>query len=1369
MAEHNETIEYLCNEVGARPTGTEEEQLAALYIAEKLREKTGLKAIVEDFNCLSNPAIIKIICFGLGIVAAILSIALPSLCFVWAILSILATLIYVLEGKGKNILSRFFKSGISQNVVVKYEPEGNTPARRKIVLVANYDSGKDYCGSKKSFFIDHAVQIQWACLGGLAVSALLLLIHALFFASTTGIVVGVFNFFAVLCIVLMALPLVGVFLEQRAPYSQGANNNASSVSVLIDLAQAVSEGALAGEEAEEVEILGEEEARKAGVIPQGAKIEYETQSHRNVTPEESLAAAKAAIAAMTGKPVADKVPFTDITNHLVHGDGFDEYNQPVVVHFEVSDEPAEIHRQNYFGEADYAQVAAEQERSFTPSQRRVIIASEDVEGIGEKARQQGEVYQQGDTSFEEVNRASQHSEGNSEQGLEAQGQAPVEGVYDGSLESLDATQEYNQNNYMRSNPAELIQGTGEVISSVAAPQDESIPAWARSAQAKARANRPDLANVKPNVSRSRFADTVAAQISDAALESNKTNPFRVVTPQTELQQRVEELREDLENAAAAAEYNGAARVDALEMQEGMKASSSKVPQEAQSEIQEDAQPVQLEAKSAQNDIQQTLRQASQEAPSLEQEAHTGFDSNTVTEEPQVQRESIVQVGTNDASEDAVAHCEGGAQVATQKPAMNIPSITTEINEQDTQPFDEVTSQTLEEYPAEDSLFEEDMAVQTDEQIHDTVQETLRPTRQRGDKPVRRQSVRSEEAAGIGGIATKASSLFSGLGGSLKKKASSLSFGKKAQEDFEPEVFEEDQYNQPIQQEETKPQVVSLHNSKASQIPVGGPVVDLEEELIEEQESLGATSSFAPMDVSAFLNDVQDDEFDEYDEYVQNDDHNVYDEYYDDNQDSEDVLEEIDIQEEVARKIAAAETNPVSVEDITRAVKEEMDAERHQRVVNQAVQIAQASVLNLPSITGSFTAVKTDASAPGALVSSMIPRIMSDGTPDPEGVTAVSQFNNGAVVKETNKSEAPLPQEVNKQEMPPSYQEEEFVPFGEGDFPTPTVEEPKKGFFSRFKRNKKKEEDMGVAQWVGVDETYVAQEVGKQRGGWESFQQNTEDDLGKTKPGFAPIDYQQVDSQPGPNAGQVQQSDDGFVPVDFSSSSFKNPRDWNGGGLSLDRLKEMKNNSVNRLSKKNEGNQERQSSRQQSTRQPRRSSSRRPNTNSEFAQVASVEMPEYNEEMEQIYRFKNGGIDAEIWFVALGSTIPNNEGMKAFLDAHASELKGATIINLEALGAGSLSFIQHEGRYKGVNATSRFKRFLRQASEISGISFSTGKLEGFDTPATEAIKRGYQAASLVGMKGGKKALLSSADDVVENLDERTIKDNTNFILGLLKSL
>ena len=58
--------------------------------------------------------------------------------------------------------------------------------------------------------------------------------------------------------------------------------------------------------------------------------------------------------------------------------------------------------------------------------------------------------------------------------------------------------------------------------------------------------------------------------------------------------------------------------------------------------------------------------------------------------------------------------------------------------------------------------------------------------------------------------------------------------------------------------------------------------------------------------------------------------------------------------------------------------------------------------------------------------------------------------------------------------------------------------------------------------------------------------------------------------------------------------------------------------------------------------------------------------ELNEELNEVYQFRNPDIDAEVWFVALGSELAQNSGMKAFLEAHQSELRGAFIVDIDAI-------------------------------------------------------------------------------------------------------
>ena len=66
MAELMDDVSYLSQEVGPRPAGTEEEQQAALYIADKVHQRTGFHAEIEDINCMANPDLVDLIYFALA-------------------------------------------------------------------------------------------------------------------------------------------------------------------------------------------------------------------------------------------------------------------------------------------------------------------------------------------------------------------------------------------------------------------------------------------------------------------------------------------------------------------------------------------------------------------------------------------------------------------------------------------------------------------------------------------------------------------------------------------------------------------------------------------------------------------------------------------------------------------------------------------------------------------------------------------------------------------------------------------------------------------------------------------------------------------------------------------------------------------------------------------------------------------------------------------------------------------------------------------------------------------------------------------------------------------------------------------------------
>ncbi len=322
MAQLLDYIEYLTKDVGARPAGTEEEQEAALYITEQFQKEAGFPATMEEFVSSSNFEFVRAICSGIVVLVAVLAIIFPVLAVPAFILAFLATLVYALEAFDKPFITKLLARGASQNVVAKYQPspEGNESGARgrsrKIVLVAHYDSGKVVPPVVERVQSSGA-PMGLVCLIAMGVSTLFLMFRVIL-GDMSGALAVFFNIISVLVVVVAALPLVKAIMMYLAPYNEGANNNATGVAALIEVANrigsgSVSEAELASEaEAEGVAVHGESAAVESGLVPEGAELVYEAERQtppdmEPIDEEERLLSAKAAIAALTGQPVEPRI------------------------------------------------------------------------------------------------------------------------------------------------------------------------------------------------------------------------------------------------------------------------------------------------------------------------------------------------------------------------------------------------------------------------------------------------------------------------------------------------------------------------------------------------------------------------------------------------------------------------------------------------------------------------------------------------------------------------------------------------------------------------------------------------------------------------------------------------------------------------------------------------------------------------------------------------------------------------------------------------------------------------------------------------------------------------------------------------------
>ena len=173
-------IAYLSQEIGPRPAGTEEEQQAALYITERLQKDAHLSAQIEDFTCNSNALMTPIICYGVAIVAVLLGIILPVIAIPATVLALAAAGIAICEALDHPLLSQVFTKGVSQNIVAKYEPTQSSDAagsrRRKVIVVANYDSGK-VRRETAGVFVRALRPLRYGALGGMVAAAVFMLLR----------------------------------------------------------------------------------------------------------------------------------------------------------------------------------------------------------------------------------------------------------------------------------------------------------------------------------------------------------------------------------------------------------------------------------------------------------------------------------------------------------------------------------------------------------------------------------------------------------------------------------------------------------------------------------------------------------------------------------------------------------------------------------------------------------------------------------------------------------------------------------------------------------------------------------------------------------------------------------------------------------------------------------------------------------------------------------------------------------------------------------------------------------------------------------------------------------------------------------------
>lgn len=156
-------------------------------------------------------------------------------------------------------------------------------------------------------------------------------------------------------------------------------------------------------------------------------------------------------------------------------------------------------------------------------------------------------------------------------------------------------------------------------------------------------------------------------------------------------------------------------------------------------------------------------------------------------------------------------------------------------------------------------------------------------------------------------------------------------------------------------------------------------------------------------------------------------------------------------------------------------------------------------------------------------------------------------------------------------------------------------------------------------------------------------------------------------------------------------------------------------------------------------------------------------------MDDIYTFKNGGYNTEVWFVALGASAYDNGGVRAFYEKYAQQLHGAIFVDIEALGAGDLSLIYGDGSLKPTVTSVRLKRYVKKAQHVLQHPITEVRVCTCELPGQVAAHLGCQHIQLAGTVQGSIAYYATKDDTDQHISEETLEENVNYLCELARTI
>lgn len=144
------------------------------------------------------------------------------------------------------------------------------------------------------------------------------------------------------------------------------------------------------------------------------------------------------------------------------------------------------------------------------------------------------------------------------------------------------------------------------------------------------------------------------------------------------------------------------------------------------------------------------------------------------------------------------------------------------------------------------------------------------------------------------------------------------------------------------------------------------------------------------------------------------------------------------------------------------------------------------------------------------------------------------------------------------------------------------------------------------------------------------------------------------------------------------------------------------------------------------------------------------------------------ISHDIWFVATGASELDHAGVKAFLDAHRQDIRGAFLIDLDCVGAGDPTVLVEEGHDNPKRADRRLVRMFQNIAQDFGLPLGRARYSIGETDATTALRRHIRSATIMGMdENGLPAFSHTLDDVPENVNGDQVADIVEMVTELIR--